>query len=110
MASKVQQVQVEVEVQQDHWDFQVQRVWQSVSPFCFFSSSASHHHACFECGQRIHFVEACLVFGLIQGDAGKLGEAGSSGPPGQRVSKIISTDLLPLALDNKKLSGYRTGL
>lgn len=41
------------------------------------------------------------MFGLMQGDGGKLGEAGSAGPPGQRVSGFISKDLLSLGLDNK---------
>lgn len=56
------------------------------------------------------FIKMNRVSGLMQGDGGKLGEAGSAGPPGQRVSGFISKDLLSLALDNKELSGPRSVL
>lgn len=55
--------------------------------------------------ERIPYVESHHVFGLMQGDGGKLGEAGNAGPPGQRVSEFISKDFLSLAFDNKELTG-----
>lgn len=108
MANRVQPVPLEVEVQQGNWDFQDQRVWQSVPLSCFFLLIVVDHLSSsllvLLCGERLHCFEVHHVFGLIQGDGGKLGEAGSAGPPGQRVSGFISNELLSLTFDNKALT------
>lgn len=82
MASRAPLVLLEPEVQLVRWACRDQKASQSVTRF-----TINHCNILDLILNHILFKKICFH---LQGDAGKIGEAGSTGPPGQRVSCLTS--------------------